>query len=386
MILPRFHTFAVACTITQSRALVETERRCFALTALRSHSVAKTEYSLEKSQATHEPATKNWLVVGDGDLSYSSGIAQKLAKSNVYLTASVLEEEEIHNIVYKRSLENSESISKHEGHELRFGIDATRLEEFFPARSFDCIEFNFPHWRGKTNHRYNRQLLSNFLQSASNVIKLDGEIRVALCDAQGGMPAKSIEEWRQSWMAAMYAGSSGLLLRKLESYTPNYDLSSHRGVDRPFWLGKSPQQYTFTLPNGDNIDKNLQVSCRHELRLWMDEKMEQCPVSQADIVNGALRELAKQHIPTGIDFEIPAWELLTEENKLKAGDPPLAVFLLTYSGASTPLSRETADAIRENIETAVSNQWNLDIAKRGRMVSKPYPSALLPSLLEEYTK
>ena len=74
------------------------------------------------------------------------------------------------------------------------------------------------------------------------------------------------------------------------------------------------------------------------------------------------------------------------DNVLKAGDPPLAVFLLNYSGASAPLSRESADEIRENIENAVSTQWKLDIAKKGRMVSKPYPFALLPTLLEESTR
>ncbi|KAL3944005.1 MAG: hypothetical protein SGBAC_001915 [Bacillariaceae sp.] len=385
MLVPRFHTVTglFVCSISQGRALVASQRRLFTSTALKTHVATPTEYAQE---TTDQSTTKKWLVCGDGDLSYSAGITEHLANSNISLVATVLEEENIHNTVYKRSLENSASISKHEGHELRFGIDATKLEDFFPTTKFDFIEFNFPHWKGKTNHKHNRQLLSDFLQSAAKVVRQDGEIRVALCDGQGGMPAPSLEKWRQSWMAPAYAGSHGLLLKRLEPYAPDYELSSHRGVDRPFWLGDSPQQYTFGLPdNGEIIDKELQISCRHELRLHLDKKIEQCPVSYEDIVNGdAVYKLVTPFIPDGIHFQIAARELLTSDNKLKAGDPPLAVFLLNYSGASTPLSRQGADEIRKSIEATVASEWKLDIAKKGRMVSKPYPSALLPALLEDY--
>lgn len=386
MIVPRFHTLAglFVCGIqSRGRALLSREKHSFCDTFLR-----RQPFSNDISAASNEADTTestNWLVVGDGDLSYSSTIAEDLSKSNVQLYATVLEEESVHNRVYKRSIEHSKSISQHENHRLRFGIDATKLEAFFPHTQFDCIEFNFPHWRGKTNHRYNRELLSEFLQSAANVIKADGEIRVALCDGQGGMPAESLTTWKQSWMAAMYAGSHGLLLGRLEPYDPGYFLSSHRGVDRPFSLGKSPQKYTFSLPNGKPIDIDLQVCCRHELRIVLDEKLEKCPVSFDDIVGGdAVFDLARQFVPEGINFEVPARDLLSTDNKLKSGDYSLAVFLLNYSGESEPLSRQKADSIRASIEAAIIDQWNLNVAKPGRMVSKPYPYALLSTLIKEY--
>lgn len=329
----------------------------------------------------------NWLVVGDGDLSYSSSIAEKLADSNIRLVATVLEEETVHNSVYRRSIENSESISQHDHHLLYFGIDATKLEEFFPNTCFDYVEFNFPHWRGKTNNRYNRELLYEFLRSAAKAVKATGEIRVTLCDGQGGMPAESLIAWKQSWMAAMYAGSCGLLLRRIELFNPDYFLSSHRGVDRPFSLGKSPQKYFFSLPNGKPTNSDLQISCRHELRIVIDEKIEKCPVSFGDIVTGdAVKTLALPFVPKGIKFEVPARDVLSADNKLKTGDFVLAVFLLTYSGESEPLSRPASDTIRANIESAIVDQWHLDIAKAGRMVSKPYPYALLPALIKEYDK
>ena len=54
------------------------------------------------------------------------------------------------------------------------------------SSTFDRVQFNFPHWRGKANNRYNRILLGDFLASASTVLSPGGEIHVALCDGQGG--------------------------------------------------------------------------------------------------------------------------------------------------------------------------------------------------------
>jgi hypothetical protein len=117
----------------------------------------------------------------------------------------------------------------------------------------------------------------------------------------------------------------------------------------------------------------------------LDEKLEKCPVSFDDIVGGdAVFDLARQFVPEGINFEVPARDLLSTDNKLKSGDYSLAVFLLNYSGESEPLSRQKADSIRASIEAAIIDQWNLNVAKPGRMVSKPYPYALLSTLIKEY--
>eukprot|EP00980_Cylindrotheca_fusiformis_P014762 scaffold4025_cov106-Cylindrotheca_fusiformis.AAC.4 len=379
---------------------------------LRDHHHQQQQQQLLSSTVSESTKNKKslWLVVGDGDLSYSASIANDLAKANIQLVATVLEKQDVHERVYKRSKENSQSIlscsqqqyhndddDDESHHQVHFGVDATKLEQIFSSSSFDCIEFNFPHWRGKTNNRYNRQLLSDFLQSASKVIQQsepNGEIRVALCEGQGGMPADSLSSWKQSWMAAMYAASHGLLLRRMEPFDPDYFLSSHRGVDRPFSIGTAPQKYTFTLPNGKPIDEDLQISCRHELRIIIHDeddetiKKKNCPVSLDDIIHGdAVIDLARQFVPKGIRLEVPAREILSAENKLqKTANVRLAVFLLNYSGESEPLSRETADTIRANIESAIIDTWHLDIAKAGRMVSKPYPYTLLPKLLEEYNR
>jgi hypothetical protein len=198
-----------------------------------------------------------WLVVGDGDLSYSSTIAEELANKDIQLFATVLEEENDHRRIYERSKKNKEDILSHSSHhpnnnkqecdttsssssssqhQVLFGVDATRLEEYdfstVTTKStdattclttktddntnhsninndikFQTIEFNFPHWSGKTNAKRNRQLLDEFLRSASKVLNNQNEkeeeedddddvdsdnvseIIISLCEGQGGFPA-----------------------------------------------------------------------------------------------------------------------------------------------------------------------------------------------------
>lgn len=149
-----------------------------------------------------EEKKHNWLVVGDGDFSYCASIAERLAEKDIQLYATVLEEEKHHNAVYKRSVQNKDSILSYprtessttesqSQHRVKFGIDATRLIKFFPSTEFQTIEFNFPHWGGKTNAKRNRQLLDNFMASACEVLSKEGEIVISLCEGQGGFPASN---------------------------------------------------------------------------------------------------------------------------------------------------------------------------------------------------
>lgn len=66
--------------------------------------------------------------------------------------------------VYQYSKSNTDIIDS-AGHKTMFGVDATTLSTYFGGMddndeqevvTFDRIQFNFPHWRGKANNRYNR--------------------------------------------------------------------------------------------------------------------------------------------------------------------------------------------------------------------------------------
>ena len=67
--------------------------------------------------------------------------------------------------MYQYSKSNTDIIAS-SGQKPMFGVDATNLSAYFgdPNNNdddeelalFDRIQFNFPHWKGKANNKYNR--------------------------------------------------------------------------------------------------------------------------------------------------------------------------------------------------------------------------------------
>ena len=407
----------------------------------------------------HEKKECRWLIVGDGDLSYAAQMASEQQqkqkqkqkqqknhngnKNTVQIVATVWEDEMTHQKVYKRSKTNTETIlqsaTSASCNRVLFGIDATKLHtpdtsnmlftegENDANKKFHLVDFNFPHWKGKTNARRNRELIDNFLRSAVQVLHpSDGLIRIALHQNQGGLPATSLQEWKQSWLVPMIASEHNLLLCDLEDpFIPTYTQTSHRGVDRPWKKDGILQRYIFRLSGdcnsctndenddetnkneikkADPIDPSLQISCRHELKIILPthheengqqesdvspiglDSLKNLSVSPKEIIEGrAVYELVERFVPPGIKFDIPEKDILKPyDESIKSNE--LAVFLINYSGESRPLTRSRADRIRQSIEDAVQNEWGYKVAKAGWMVSKPYPRHLLPHLINEYRR
>jgi len=255
------------------------------------------------SSSTTRKKEKSILICGDGDLSFGASLAVKLANGktkmtkeqggitdddgsdgDVRLIVSVLDSETQHSKVFRDSLINVETIRNH-GHEVIFGVDATNLSHYFNIpeerqqqqphnhtnllaptnnstrthrkRSFDRIQFNFPHWKGKANIRKNRELIQNFFASSKRHLSPGGEIHIALTVDQGGMYSKTIQEWKQSWMPARYAAEHGLLLSRVLPFRPTYNLSAYQWKDLAFNPGTSPNMYIFSdFPKYENVEKD----------------------------------------------------------------------------------------------------------------------------------
>jgi len=354
----------------------------------------------DSDDGTDTNLIRNLLVCGDGDLSYCAEIAPELNNLGIELVATVLEEEEIHNQVYQYSKSNTDIIQT-SNQKPMFGIDATQLSSSFGTTKqeqfFDRITFNFPHWRGKANNRYNRQLLSEFLESARTVLSPRGEIHVALCGGQGGCSATSLQEWRGSWTASMYAAEHGLLLARVFPYNPEYNLSSHRGVDRPFSLGKDPKLHVFVKPNNGitKAPRDIQLCCRHELHVVIPDNEEDvgdstiCSLDQV-LAGDAIETIIQSTcVPDGIRVEVPARQILelTESHQGHNGisSTRVAVFLVVYCGEGFPVTRSMADTWRENTEAEVGKYIPLRENRRGRTVSKPFPYPALHPEIKYHT-
>jgi hypothetical protein len=343
-------------------------------------------------EATSIPAVSNpqtWLVVGDGDLSYSAHLASTLNTTTddpVQFIASVWEDQETHHSVYQHSQRNTRAIQE-SGQIVSFGIDATQLHRTFPKHSLDRIIFHFPHWKGKSNIRHNRKLIQEFLVSATFVVKAHGAIHMALVHGQGGHEAHTIEAWHQSWKAAEYAAEAGLVLQRITPFTIVYTVSSHRGVDRPFAAGLQPQLYIFGPPrNGDDtvVDPCWQMACRHEVRIELNrEHLGRHQYTSDDLINGTLLSILQEIVPPGIAIDIPIWDIVHRKSE---SSTPLLVFLIVYSGERQVLTRQIADSIRAQVERHLVEDLDIHLAKRGRMVSRLFPLHLLPSLIRPIDK
>mmetsp|Transcript_3040 Transcript_3040/g.3528 ORF Transcript_3040/g.3528 Transcript_3040/m.3528 type:complete len:449 (+) Transcript_3040:72-1418(+) len=353
---------------------------------------------------------KEILICGDGDLSFGASMAKGLLIKNgsgtgtstsisaatsshgsdddVQLIVSVLESENEHNRVYRNSKKNIEIIRSC-GHEVIFDLDATKLHRYFNDTqmvSFDRIQFNFPHWRGKQNNKRNRHLIQQFMASANKVITPGGQIHMGLLQHQGGMNATNKTEWLQSWMPGLYAAEESLLLTHALQYEPSYNLSSYQWKDRPFLLHGIAQMFIFTKPDGQIIaPKECQLftffslfialpqqenNLNGDLMLW----------SKDQILNEEfMNDIIDFHSPEGIRVEATCRRVLLDDvknktllNSSRKQQRLVAEYIVYMYGEKQPITSTIAGKFKICIEEVVQ-KMSLGTRKGGWCVSKVMP-------------
>lgn len=123
------------------------------------------------------------LILGDGDLTYSSSLC--VTNPEYEITASVfLSEKELKNVY--PDIEEQLRILNEKGFRVLFEVDATAL---CVDQHYDLVFFNFPHTGGKSAISKNRELLRKFFQSVAPVISEKGE-----CDV-GDWSRRNASRW-----------------------------------------------------------------------------------------------------------------------------------------------------------------------------------------------
>ncbi len=181
----------------------------------------------------------------------------------------------------------------------------------------------------------------------------------------------------------MFAAEHGLITARELPFDEQYNHSSHRGVDRPFHLGKDPKMYIFTKPNGYlAAPRNIQLCCRHELHVMVpndDGFSSSCSLDQI-LAGDAIENIIQNIVPSGIRVEVPARKILSIPTE-HGDNESIAVFLVVYCSEKAPLTRGMADEWRACAENEVSKYVPLRQNRKGRTVSRPFPyTALHPEI------
>ncbi|NXA38954.1 FDXA1 protein, partial [Eudromia elegans] len=182
------------------------------------------------------------LLVGEGNFSFAAAFCDAAAAARLVATCYEAEEEVCGRALAARNIRRL----RERGAEVLFSVDCTKLKNYFlPSdREFSCIYFNFPHCGRKAGVVKNRELLAQFFSSCAEVLAEKGEVRVALCNGQGGTPAdQPRREWHNSWQIVAVAAGAGFILSNIHPFNAEsihgYKCTGYRSQDKSFHIERA---------------------------------------------------------------------------------------------------------------------------------------------------
>lgn len=122
------------------------------------------------------------LLVGEGNLSFARSLLNLPQTGVTRITATVFEKE---RNLSDETIKNAQAII-HNGGEVLYGVDATRLDKSFARQKFDTIIFQFPNVGSrdsKHGHTSNHVMIRRFLRSAAPYLSESGKVLITTVDS-----------------------------------------------------------------------------------------------------------------------------------------------------------------------------------------------------------
>jgi|GEM_PF-5627587 len=159
---------------------------------------AATQIEREEEMLATSQRKKTRLILGDGNFSYSRGLAAKRAihGQNNFSESLVVTEfnsEASLKAIYAapgtgedfRNFEENMDYLREKGAEIHFNIDASSVDRDFSGRHFERVHFNFPYFHDsdlspRKNKAETKKLIAKFFESVSKIQRPGDRIHMAL--------------------------------------------------------------------------------------------------------------------------------------------------------------------------------------------------------------
>lgn len=122
------------------------------------------------------------LLVGEGNMSFSRSLIEDHMIKCSNIISTILER---YNNASERAQRNSQILNNSRA-DVRFGVDARKIDRHFSGEKFDTVIFQFPNTgsrESKYGHNEDYVMLRRFLRAAKTVLNKNGKVLVTVVDS-----------------------------------------------------------------------------------------------------------------------------------------------------------------------------------------------------------